>query len=85
MTEWTKEEWVQASRSLDTHAGIVSMNYLATLRTCQRNRALAALKIGRFYTQAYGELAQEIGHPCSTVPEDLQQIDAAIAVCKDDK
>jgi hypothetical protein len=33
----------------------------------------------------YGELAQEIGHPCSTVPEDLQQIDAAIAVCKDDK
>ena len=44
MTEWTKEEWQQAQRSLDLYPGTVSMNYLAILRTCQRNRLIAAAK-----------------------------------------
>jgi hypothetical protein len=64
---------------------VAAYNEVAIELACQRNRALAALEVGRFYCRSYGELAEAIGDPCSTVPEDLQQIDAAIAVCKEDK
>ena len=90
MNNWTKGERAQAIRDTeemvmkDSHFEIVAAyNEVAIELACQRNRVLAALKIGRFYTQAYGELAQEIGHPCCTVPEDLLVIDAAIAACKE--
>ena len=87
MAKWTKEELIQADSQVeiatmqDSHDELhAAYKAVAVERTCQRNRALAALKIGRFYCHAYGELSEEISLPCSTVPEDLQQIDAAIAL-----
>jgi hypothetical protein len=89
MTKWTKEERDAAVKLVDNsdqfNQRFWTSHDIAIELACQRNRALAALKVGRFYCRAYGELAEAIGDPCSTVPEDLQQIDAAIAVCKEDK
>ena len=79
--KWTKEEYTAGiglcSRMGFKYAGTPAINF-----ACQRNALINALKIGRFYTQAYGEISERILLPCVTVPRDLKQIDAALAQCE---
>ena len=86
MNKWTKEERDAALKLVDNsdqfNQRFWNSHDIAIELACQRNRALAALEVGRVYCRAYGESAQVIGYPCSTVPEDLLIIDAAIAACE---
>jgi hypothetical protein len=86
VTEWTQEELRQGQRDIQSMDGAhVGWDNVAVRLACQRNRALAALKVivAHEYAAAL-ELKRDLDMPDIELPW-MKQAIAAIAACTEGK